>query len=349
MVSGLFVSFILIPFMRAFFFWLFLLILTATLTASAWFGLYVTTPSPGEEQIMVTIPKGAGVRRIMQILGRQGIIKDDVRFLILARLVKEGKQLKAGEFQIPQGLTPLEVLRFLATARPVQYRVTIPEGLTMDQIARIFARDNWVDSKIFLKLCLDKEYIQEVGIQADSLEGYLFPETYTLVRGTVNERKIIANMVHRFQQIWDKLEKPDTMKLSRHQFVTLASIVEKETGSAGERAKIAGVFYNRLNKGMRLQSDPTTIYGLKNFNGNLTRADLSAKTPYNTYVIAGLPPGPICNPGQAALEAALHPAEVPYYYFVSKNDGSHYFSTTLKEHNRAVYRYQKSKNKGKHN
>ncbi|MDH3392346.1 MAG: endolytic transglycosylase MltG, partial [Desulfobulbaceae bacterium] len=248
---------------------------------------------------------------------------------------------------VPLGLTPLQVLRFMDTAKPVQYRVTVPEGWTMEQIAAVFARDHWVDPENFLQLCRDKIFIQHLGISADSLEGYLFPETYTLVRGEVDEKSLITTMVHRFLTIWDGLDKPGDIKLNRHQLVTLASIVEKETGYSGERAVITGVFYNRLKKGMRLQSDPTTIYGLKDFNGNLTRADLKKETPYNTYVITGLPPGPICNPGRAALKAVLQPAKVPYYYFVSKNDGSHSFSTTLKEHNRAVYKYQKSRQRGK--
>jgi len=333
--------------MRSFLFWALALFIVAGLAAGAWFGLYVTTPVPGNDEVIVVIPKGAGVRQIKQILGKQGVIRDDVRFLLLVRLVKEGKRLRAGEFQVPLGLTPLQVLRFLVAAKPVHYRVTVPEGWTMEQIADIFARNHWVDPEKFLQLCRDKEFIQGLGISADSLEGYLFPETYTLVRGEVDEKSLITTMVHRFFTVWEGLEKPGDRRLNRHQLVTLASIVEKETGVAGERPVIAGVFYNRLKRGMRLQSDPTTIYGLKDFNGNLTRADLKKETPYNTYVIAGLPPGPICNPGRAALEAVLHPSEVPYYYFVSKNDGSHFFSITLKEHNRVVYKYQKNRQKGK--
>lgn len=156
--------------------------------------------------------------------------------------------------------------------------------------------------------------------------------------------------MQRFWAVWDEVaattkggrnKTGSKKKYSRHQLLTLASIVEKETGSAGERDVIAGVFYNRLKKGMRLQSDPTTIYGIKDFNGNLTRADLQRRTPYNTYVISGLPAGPICNPGAAAIKAVLSPAKVSYLYFVSRNDGSHHFSRTLKEHNRAVYTFQK--------
>ena len=331
--------------MRSFFLWSIVFFLVGGLAGAGWFGLYVLTPVPGEHQVTVVIPQGAGVRRIKHLLARQGVIRDDVRFLVLVRLLGDGKRLRAGEFMVPLGLTPLEVLRFLETVKPVQYRLTVPEGWTLEQIADAFARERWVDREVFLKLCRDKVFIEQLGISAASLEGYLFPETYTLVRGEVDEKSLITSMVHRFMTVWDDLPKPADLQLRRHHVVTLASIVEKETGYADERAVIAGVFYNRLKKGMRLQSDPTTIYGLKDFSGNLTRQDLKKETPYNTYLISGLPPGPICNPGRSALEAVLQPAEVPYYYFVSKNDGSHFFSTTLKEHNRAVNKYQKRRRK----
>jgi UPF0755 protein len=339
--------------MRSFFSFLFLFILIAALSAGGWFALYVLTPSPGSEERTVLIPKGAGVRQIQEILAQKGIIADDIRFLALARLfymIDHPPRLRAGEFNVPQGLNPLEVIRFLDTARPVRHQVTVPEGKRMTEIAAIFAEENWVDQDTFLQLCQDAALLNELGIQAESLEGYLFPETYTLVRGEVDEQKLIRMMVQHFFTVWEeaaataqegqkKTEQGE--KYTRHQLLTLASIVEKETGSAGERDVIAGVFYNRLKKGMRLQSDPTTIYGIKDFNGNLTKADLERWNPYNTYAISGLPAGPICNPGAAAIKAVLTPAKVPYLYFVSRNDGSHYFSKTLKEHNPAVYKYQK--------
>lgn len=332
--------------------YIFLFIILAGLTAGGWFALYLFTPGSGTEERVVRIPEGAGVRRIKGILARQGIIRDDVRFLVLFRLLSVAEKddpprLRAGEFRVPQDLTPLQVIRFLDTAKPVQYQVTVPEGKTVKEVADIFAQENWVDPTIFLQLCEDREFIRGLGIQADTLEGYLFPETYTLVRGEVNERIVITSMVRRFFTVWKDVsacrekEAEGRGKLAPHQLLILASIVEKETGAAGERNIIAGVFYNRLRKGMRLQSDPTTIYGIENFNGNLTKADLRRKTPYNTYVISGLPAGPICNPGAAAMEAVLTPAETPCLYFVSRNDGSHYFSKTLREHNRAVYKYQK--------
>lgn len=306
---------------------------------------------------MVSIPKGAGVRRIKGILGDQGIIGDDVRFLVLFRLLSIAERddpptLRAGEFRVPQGLTPLQVIRFLDTAKPVHYRVTVPEGRTMKEVADIFAEGGWVDPALFLQLCRDRKFIRELGILANSLEGYLFPDTYAMVRDEVDERSVIRSMTSRYLSVWQDLstqEKPGAIvrraKLTRHELLILASIVEKETGSAGERDRIAGVFYNRLRKGMRLQSDPTTIYGIHNFNGNLTKADLKRKTAYNTYAISGLPAGPICNPGAAAMQAVLHPAWTSSLYFVSRNDGSHYFSRTLKQHNLAVNTFQKRRRK----
>ena len=332
--------------MRRFCFLSFLTLFIAGLSACGWLAWYVFSPVAGSGEVLVDIPKGAGVRDIKTLLAKKGIIRDDLRFLVLMRLLREIERqypptLRAGEFLVPLGLTPLQVIRFLQQAKPVQHWVTIPEGLTMRQIAAIFAKDGWADAAVFLRLCQDHDFIRSLGIKADSLEGYLFPETYSVVRGDTNERGLISRMTRRFFTVWNSLAQPANLRLNQHELLTLASIIEKETGSAGERELIAGVFYNRLRRGMRLQSDPTVIYGIPDFNGNLTRADLRAATPYNTYTINGLPPGPICNPGQAALEAALRPAEVPYLYFVSKNDGSHQFSRTLKEHNRAVRRYQR--------
>ncbi|XOF34074.1 MAG: endolytic transglycosylase MltG [Candidatus Electrothrix sp. YB6] len=340
--------------MRSFCSFLCKVIVVAGLAAGGWFTWYVFSPGPGTQERIVHIPKGAGVRRIKEILGQEKIIRDDIRFLILMRLLyllerENPPHLRAGEFRVPRGLTPLQIIRFLETAKPVRYQVTVPEGRTMQEIAAIFSEDNWADPATFLQLCRDTTFIRELGIPADSLEGYLFPETYTLVRGETDEWLIITSMVRRFFIVWDNLsqyqDKTVRAQFDRHQLIILASIVEKETGAAEEREFIAGVFYNRLRKGMLLQSDPTTIYGIENFNGNLTKANLQRKTPYNTYVISGLPAGPICNPGAAAIKAVLSPAKVPYLYFVSRNDGSHYFSKTLKEHNRAVYKFQKRRKK----
>ena len=319
-----------------------------------WYWDFLHTPAPGLGQESVIILRGAGVREIGTILADKGLVKNDVRFLILARTSGLATRLKAGEFAVPRGLTPPEVLQLLARGKVVQYHVTIAEGLTMARIASILADKGWVEEKSFLALCRDRQFIASLGLAQNSLEGYLFPDTYALTReDRGNAGKIITTMVGRFFQVWKEVAPgrkkkgaPQTTPprgpddLSRHQIVTLASIIEKETAKSDERPLIAGVFYNRLRRGMRLQSDPTTIYGLTDFNGNLTRKDLRGKTPYNTYVIAGLPPGPICNPGKAALTAALHPAATDALFFVARNDGRHQFSATLKEHNRAVRKYQ---------
>ncbi len=306
-----------------------------------WLGLYVNAPAPGSGIATVFIPKGAGLSQIKTILSREGVIKNDLRFLILARLTDSGHRLQAGEFAIARNLRPGEVLKILEQGEVVQHPLTIPEGLTTLQTAAIYARSGWVDQQQFLALCKDPAFIHSLGLQEDQLEGYLFPDTYLLVRGKTDSRTIITTMVNRFLAVWREVSAGQSTTMSRHEIVTLASIIEKETADPKERPLIARVFLNRLEKSMRLQSDPTVIYGLNDFSGNLTRKDLKQETPYNTYVIKGLPPGPICNPGRAAIEAVFHPEQSDALYFVSKNDGTHVFSRTLNEHNRAVRRYQK--------
>ncbi len=304
--------------------------------------MYAATPSSGRGEVTVFIPKGSSVRRIGVILGRQGLVANDLRFLVLARLTGQAGHLQAGEYRLPRGWTPLQILRLLVQGKVIRHQVTIPEGLNISQIATILAKDHWINRQRFLALTHDPKFIRTLGLHQASLEGYLFPDTYSLVRGQVDERSIISLMVHQFYRVWREITKNSKPQLSRHQVVTLASMIEKETGNARERPLIARVFLNRLQRNMRLQSDPTVIYGIHDFHGDLTRADLKRKTPYNTYIIFGLPPGPICNPGRASLEAVLKPADSPDLYFVSRNNGTHCFSTTLKEHNRAVYKYQKN-------
>ncbi len=291
---------------------------------------------------MVTIPKGMGVRGIGRLLAANGLLHNDTRYLLFVALSGKGSKLKAGEYSIPRGLTPPEVLRLLIDGTTLRHHVTIPEGLDAGQVADLFARDGWIKKERFLQLTRDPAFIAGLGLNVSNLEGYLFPETYTLVRHEVDEKRVIALMVAHFQQVWQQLAVPATVHgLNRHQVVILASIVEKETAAVEERPLIARVFLNRLKKKMRLQSDPTVIYGLVDFNGNITSADLKRETPYNTYVIPALPAGPICNPGRAALEAVVHPASSDALYFVSRNDGTHVFSTNLRDHNQAVHRYQR--------
>ena len=308
-----------------------------------WYALFIFTPSKGTGSVTVTIPQGAGVRQIGLLLAEKKLLTNDLRYLVYVRLSGLGSRLKAGEYSFPYGLTPSEVLRKIARGEVVLHPVTIVEGMNIEQIASLFAQGNWVDSKRFLNLCQDKQFIQELGLDMPSLEGYLFPDTYYMVKG-MDEKKLIRWMVQRFNTVWSTLPPLTDTSLNKNKVVTLASIVEKETGQEQERPLIARVFLNRLKLGMPLQSDPTVIYGLgKDYDGNLHKADLQKATLYNTYVIPALPPGPICNPGKAALLAVLQPTPSKALYFVAKNDGFHFFSATLAEHNRAVNLYQKSK------
>ena len=219
---------------------------------------------------------------------------------------------------------------------------TIPEGYTLAQITEVMGQQNVTDTAEFARLVRDRAFIASLGIEADSLEGYLFPETYYFARGT-KAKDVIRMMVDGLQHVWtaELQEQAARLRLSLHQVLTLASVIEKETGAKEERELIAAVFHNRLKKKIPLQSDPTVIYGLPAFDGNIHKRDLSSHSPYNTYRVQGLPPGPIASPGAHAIRATLFPAQAPYLYFVSRNDGTHHFSSTLEEHNRAVEKYQK--------
>jgi UPF0755 protein len=219
--------------------------------------------------------------------------------------------------------------------------VTIPEGLTVSQIAELLAQAGIVDKARFVRQAADPMLLASLALADAGVEGYLFPDTYYFVP-FVGEKDVIVTMTERFRKAFSAATKQqvEELDLTAHEIVTLASLIEKETAIKNERPLVSAVFHNRLRLNIPLQSDPTVIYGIKNFSGNLTRQDLQSETPYNTYRIRGLPPTPICNPGLSALEAALNPAPVPYLYFVSKNDGSHLFSVSLAEHNQAVRKYQ---------
>ena len=309
-----------------------------------WYRVFLVTPAPGEGEVILTIARGTGVRGIGAQLAAHGLLKNDLRFLCLVYFSGKRALLKAGEYSIARGMTPPQILDLLATGSNLRHQMTIPEGLTTAQVAELFARDGWVKAPALVALARDPAFVRQLGIDAPALEGYLFPETYTLIRDEASEERVLRMMVERFRQVWREVAVPERVHgLNRHQVLILASMVEKETGAAQERPLIARVFLNRLGRKMRLQSDPTVIFGLANFNGNLTKADLQRETLYNTYTLPALPVGPICNPGRAAVEAVLHPADSDALYFVSRNDGTHVFSTNLDEHNRAVRQYQVSR------
>jgi len=303
----------------------------------------VRSPSfPEATPKIVIIPQGYGVAEIARLLGREQIVRYPILFEILVLIHRNQTRLQAGEYRLAGAEPPLAVMDKLVRGEVLIHRVTVPEGWTVRQIAELLAGEGLVDRERFLRLASDGPWAARLGLEASSLEGYLFPETYYFHRGLTAEQ-IAEKMVATFHSNFtpSDVARARELGMTPHQVVTLASLIEKETSLPAERPLVSGVFHNRLRRGMKLQSDPTIIYALDDFDGNLTDEDLALDSPYNTYRYAGLPPGPIANPGEAALQAALYPADCPYLYFVSKNDGSHHFSTNLSEQNRAVRRYQK--------
>jgi UPF0755 protein len=294
----------------------------------------------GHEKLF-TLSPGQGMKRTAQALQEEGLVSDAMRFTLFARLEKKDKLLKAGEYFFSTAMTPREILGQMVEGRVHLYRLTIPEGFNLVQIAAAVAAAGLDSEKSFLAVARNPETAQALGITADTLEGYLFPDTYYFPRD-LDSMTIITAMVKQFRAAFKPAwqERAKELGMTVHEVVTLASIIEKETGKPEERPLIASVFHNRLKKGMRLETDPTVIYGIPEFDGNLKRKHLTTYTPYNTYKIKGLPPGPIASPGASAIEAALYPAQSDYLYFVSKKDGTHQFSKTIKEHNAAVRKYQ---------
>ena len=308
---------------------------------------FLYTPPSSEKAVkLVFIPQGASFNVIARKLESEKIISNAYKFSLLVKLKGAITNLKAGEYEFTTSMNPVEVLDMMIKGQVKDYTITIPEGYNIREVATLLNNVNIIDKEEFITLATDTIFTASLGIDGNSVEGYLFPDTYRFTKGMTAD-EIIKKMVQRFNEVYSEIafKKPTRLKMSKKQIVTLASIIEKETGDISEATLISTVFHNRIRKRMRLESDPTVIYGIKNFNGNLTRKHLLTRTPYNTYQIYGLPPGPIANPGRVSLEAAILPTSEPYLFFVSKNDGSHHFSKTLHEHNRAVYLYQKKPNK----
>ena len=292
-------------------------------------------------EVTVEIPRGSTFSATVGILEGAELIRHKREFYLLALLMDAPEHIRPGEYDLSSSMTPAAVLDKLVMGKVKGYHVFIPEGFTLDQIAARLEDAGLADRETFISLASDSRLLSSLGIEEESAEGYLFPDTYMLNK-SMGEEGIIRFMVRQFRKVMtpDMVKRANELGLTEYEAVTLASIIEKEGGYQEERPMISAVFHNRLKRGMRLQSDPTVIYGIEDFDGNLRRSDLREKTPYNTYRIEGLPPGPICNPGEEAIEAALYPASVDFLYFVSKNNGSHQFSSNLKDHNAAVLTYQ---------
>jgi len=306
------------------------------------FSNYTNSPIDFQyREVTVEIPRGSTFSSTVDMLEGAGLIRHKREFYLLALLMDAPKHIKPGEYDLSSSMTPVAVLDKLMMGKVKGYSVFIPEGFTLRRIASRLENEGLADREKFIGLTSNSSLLSALDIKGKSAEGYLFPDTYRFDK-SMGEEGIIKFMVKRFRKgiTPDMLEKAEKIHLTLDEVVTLASIIEKEGGPKEERQLISAVFHNRLKRGMRLQSDPTVIYGIKDFDGNLRRSDLVKKTPYNTYTMKGLPPGPICNPGMEAIKAALYPASVDFLYFVSKNNGSHQFSSNLKDHNAAVLTYQ---------
>jgi len=267
--------------------------------------------------------------------------------VLAARLAGLERRLRPGDYRIAPGQSLPELVRSLGEGRGRSATVTIPEGWRLEQVAERLAAAGVCDRDAFLSRARDPKLLAALAIPGPSAEGFLFPETYSFTLPT-DPAEAIRAMHRQFARVWaEVVATAPPSPLAPLQVVTLASIVERETAAPAERPLVAAVFLNRLRLGMPLQADPTVIYGIDGFDGDLKRRDLAAANPYNTYVVRGLPPGPIAAPGRASLAAVLDPARVDYLYFVARNDGTHQFSRTLVEHNRAVQRFQLAGRRGR--
>jgi UPF0755 protein len=324
-----------------------LIVLLGTALGAGLFEFWLFLKSPGSphlEMRQVTIRFGTNAKSVAQLLFAQGIVADPDRFRLLCWLRKAGQKVKAGEYAFLPLSTPGQILDQMVLGKAIIQPVTFPEGSTVYEVARHLEERGLGSSTEILRLVGDGDFIKANGLSVANLEGYLFPETYFFQKSQ-GEVAMLKMMVSQFwrhlPEGWDR--QSAELGLSLHELVTLASMVEKEAMADFERPIIAGVFYNRLKRKMPLQSDPTAVYDLGGFSGPISRSHLKRSSPYNTYQNPGLPRGPICNPGAKSLRAVLYPESVAYLYFVSNRDGTHQFSETLLEHNRAVSRAQQKR------
>ena len=327
------------------------LILLALVVAGAgavWIGMQARAflaevPAATGEERVIEIPRGASGRSVAELLATEGIVTDADRFYLLLRHRDAVPGIRAGEFAFRTDWTPDEVITALHEAAEVTYPLSVPEGLRFLEVAeRVEGAGRGWSADAFLTLVTDTGLRERMGVTADDLEGYLFPETYRFARDA-DERDVIEAMLGQFEAGWGAAEqaRAQELEMSRHEVVILASLVEKETAAPAERPQIASVFHNRLRIGMKLECDPTIVYGIENYDGVIHKSDIRNPHLWNTYVHPGLPKGPIANPGGDAIQAVLFPDETRYLYFVSRNDGTHHFSTSYAEHNRMVQKYQR--------
>lgn len=321
-----------------------LILLILLVAAGAEFAAFVYRPLKPAASAVVTVAPGDSFTKVASRLQDAGIIRNADGFKLLAWLRGDARQIKPGAYDFGSAATPGRVLDRLVAGDVRRQRLTVPEGFSLREIAARLETEGIGRAETFLQLTHDPDFIASLGITSPSLEGYLFPDTYLFDSGTPEER-IIRSMVRQFTNRLapDVVEGAAKLGLDPHQLVTLASIIQKEAGNRSEMPIISAVFHNRLRRDMPLQADPTVIYGVENYKGTITRKHLQTPTPYNTYRMRGLPLGPIASPGEDALRAAAFPADSDYLFFVARGDGTHTFSRTLGEHNRAVQAYRLSR------
>jgi UPF0755 protein len=290
----------------------------------------------------VNIPEGTTYSNAITILKNEGIIGNRFALLLLGRVTMKDRQIRPGYYNLSASMTPLQIFDKLIKGKSIYFTITIPEGYSLEDIRSKLTDTGLINDQSW-KIVYDRDFLTSLGISAPSLEGYLFPDTYNFAKGT-EPSTIFKTMVQRLRESFNQplIKRAEELGMTENEVLTLASIIEKEAVIDSERPVISAVYHNRLKKNMRLQADPTVCYGVRTYMRFITKEDLKRKTPYNTYVIEGLPPGPIASPGLKSIKAALYPAKVNYLYFVSKNDGTHYFSRTDEEHERAVMIYQRN-------
>ena len=300
-----------------------------------------SAPGSGSRFCDISFPPGSGIRTLASQLKAGGVVRSSWHFILMTRLRGEAHHLKAGEYRFSDDMTADVVLKKIVSGDVDYRKFTLPEGYSMYQAAELLEQKGYFKKEVFLEKCRDRGFLLRIGIKEGSVEGYLYPATYNLSR-TGQEEQLIEQMTARFNQSFTAIpEGKGGHRFSRHEIVTLASIIEKEAVSADEKPLISSVFHNRLRIGMPLQSDLTAVYGIRAFTGKVSKVDIQRVSPYNTYLNRGLPPGPIGNPGGDAVLAALNPAKTDFLYFVARQDGTHQFSRNLAEHNLAVSRYLK--------
>ncbi len=324
----------------------FAFVFTALVLAGILYGVvHIFMPLPSEHQsVEIEIPKGATYRQVAEILSQNRIIRDKNLFLLLGRLYGIDRKIRAGYYSLSGPSNLLDLLELLRKGRIVEYDITVIEGDSLQEIAAKLSEKGILPERDFWQLATDKAFLVAHSIDAPSLEGFLFPDTYRIPKGA-DPKEVVEMMIHNLRdQFTEKLRaRAAEIGMTEREVLTLASIIEKEAATDEERPLISAVYHNRLRKRIPLQADPTAIYGIKNWGEKITADDLRRKSPYNTYIVNGLPPGPIASSGLKSIVAALYPADVPYMYFVSNNDGTHRFSVTAEEHAAAVRAYREKK------